>query len=130
MTLSKTQLRRMTKLLGEREAELRTKLDQTRPPPGQDRYDDIIGGVPDQADKSFARLTVDMDDAFAERAVTELRAIESARRLMDAGLFGTCVGCGESIEFERLEASPLTRRCLACQEAHERRLRQSPGGEQ
>jgi RNA polymerase-binding transcription factor DksA len=31
-----------------------------------------------------------------------------------------CVDCGASVGYERLEAYPTAKRCLACQQAHEK----------
>ena len=44
-------------------------------------------------------------------AVVEARA---ALRRLDEGTYGICDSCGRAIPFERLEAIPYARRCVAC----------------
>jgi|SRR5579862_1548423 len=46
---------------------------------------------------------------------TVLRLIEAALKRMVDGSFGICVGCGEEIQDERLQALPWTQFCLRCQ---------------
>lgn len=50
-----------------------------------------------------------------------LREVDSALARMDAGGFGICEACDESIEAERLAADPLVRLCLGCLSPAERR---------
>lgn len=49
-------------------------------------------------------------------------AVEAAGRIAN-GTYGICQTCGEKISQRRLQAVPLTRFCLACQEAREQRSR-------
>ncbi|HLH46560.1 MAG TPA: TraR/DksA C4-type zinc finger protein [Acidimicrobiales bacterium] len=53
------------------------------------------------------------DLALLDRAEQQLADIESALGRLDAGVYGTCEVCGTPIERERLEASPVARRCAA-----------------
>jgi DnaK suppressor protein len=48
-----------------------------------------------------------------------LSLINGALRRIEAGSFGECSGCGQSIGRKRLEAMPWTRYCLRCQEEAE-----------
>jgi sigma-B regulation protein RsbU (phosphoserine phosphatase) len=41
-----------------------------------------------------------------------LQEVDAALRRMDAGTFGLCESCGDTVEAERLLADPLTRFCL------------------
>lgn len=52
--------------------------------------------------------------AFVEQARERLAAAEAALARMDAGTYGTCERCGEQIPEARLEARPLSVRCVAC----------------
>ena len=44
----------------------------------------------------------------------DLDAIERAAKRLEAGTYGRCLRCGESIPAERLEALPAAETCLAC----------------
>ena|SRR5579872_1336696 len=46
---------------------------------------------------------------------TVLRLIEAALRRIADGSFGTCVGCGNEVQDQRLQALPWTQFCLRCQ---------------
>ena len=66
-----------------------------------DRDDDVA------RDHETARLASDLArDAIAD--------IERALGRMDDGTYGTCARCQRPIPFERLEAIPQSRHCVAC----------------
>ncbi|CAL9276922.1 MULTISPECIES: TraR/DksA family transcriptional regulator [Streptomyces] len=44
-----------------------------------------------------------------------LKEIDEAFARIDAGTYGTCMGCGKPVPGERLEILPYTRYCVACQ---------------
>ncbi len=52
--------------------------------------------------------------ACAGRAREAIEDIQHALDRLRAGTYGTCEACGASIPFERLEAIPQTRLCVAC----------------
>ncbi|MFN2433294.1 MAG: TraR/DksA family transcriptional regulator [Gemmatimonadota bacterium] len=58
---------------------------------------------------------------FASKEGRQLLSIDAAlRRLYGSDrAFGQCEGCGQEINWERLEAVPHTRFCLACKAAEE-----------
>jgi RNA polymerase-binding transcription factor DksA len=49
--------------------------------------------------------------ASANEALDDVR---DALERLEAGTYGTCEGCGRAIPFERLEAIPHARLCVAC----------------
>jgi DnaK suppressor protein len=59
--------------------------------------------------------------ALDEQGRRELEAIQAALARLDAGTYGLCDTCGETISAARLTAMPMAQRCVACQE----RLEQS-----
>jgi len=76
----------------------------------------------DQHETAFESLTVDVD-VGAERELARIAAarsadvivdIEHALDRLDDGSFGVCESCGRRIPFERLEAIPHARYCVAC----------------
>lgn len=59
-------------------------------------------------------LERELADAGAQRARDALVEIDRAMERLDAGTFGRCEACGVSVPFERLEAIPSARFCVAC----------------
>jgi DnaK suppressor protein len=59
--------------------------------------------------------------ALDEQGRRELAAIQAALARMDAGTYGICDVCGETISAARLQAMPMARRCVVCQERLEHR---------
>lgn len=51
--------------------------------------------------------------ALASSLAEQLDEVNTALHRLDAGTYGVCEVCGESIARERLEAMPATARCIA-----------------
>jgi RNA polymerase-binding protein DksA len=58
--------------------------------------------------------------ALDEQSRREVEEIQAALSRLEAGTYGTCEACRETISPERLEALPMARRCIDCQERLER----------
>jgi DnaK suppressor protein len=97
-------------------AEIRDTLQRT----GDERYSQLAGQVHDAGEESLADLLVDVNQAEIARDVREIRDIDAAQRRIANGSYGICLDCDESIVRERLEAYPTAKRCLKCQQKHER----------
>jgi DnaK suppressor protein len=63
--------------------------------------------------------------ALDEQGRREMEAIQAALARIDAGTYGNCETCGETISAARLTAMPTARRCVACQERLEHRRTQA-----
>ena len=61
-----------------------------------------------------------VDEVTHAHAAAELEQIAAALRRVEAGTYGQCEDCGETIDERRLRALPATRYCTACQAIHER----------
>jgi len=72
-------------------------------------------------EQSIARLLARLD----ERGNAELRAIDRALILIEAGAYGRCEDCDEPIPVERLEVLPVATTCVFCASARERDSRQA-----
>jgi DnaK suppressor protein len=59
--------------------------------------------------------------ALDEQGRREMAAIQAALARIDAGTYGICDTCGETISTARLTAMPMARRCVSCQERLEHR---------
>jgi len=117
-TLNQQQTSHLRNLLAQREHALREEI--RREIDLQDDYVQLASEVPDPGDLSFANLSIDLGNAAVTRDMTELRAIELARKKIDNQTYGECSECGYPIPFDRLEAMPAAQRCAPCQENHER----------
>jgi len=73
-------------------------------------YLDIASAAADQAFKMQIR----------SRESRLIRKIQSALERLDTGEFGICESCGEDIAFRRLEARPVTTKCIDCKIEEER----------
>ncbi len=82
-------------------------------------------------DDPVSAEAADDPNALHERHVVESIAaqrsqigeeIAEAIARIDAGTYGRCHACGIAIPFERLEAIPYSRFCIACQTRPPRRL--------
>jgi RNA polymerase-binding transcription factor DksA len=74
----------------------------------------------DIGDQSVGDMLADLNLAIVDRHVEEVRAIDAARLRLRQGGYGTCVDCGQELEFARLSAFPTALRCVPCQDQHER----------
>lgn len=106
--------------LRERWLALREEIRNTLLRADAEKYADIAGEVHDLEDESLADLLTDVTHAEIGRDVEEIRDIEAALQRLASGTYGICVRCGNSIDRERLNAYPTAKRCLPCQELHER----------
>jgi RNA polymerase-binding transcription factor len=61
------------------------------------------------------------DIALVSRDLAELANVEQGLARLAEGSYGECPDCGNAIPYARLVAYPAARRCVACQEAAERR---------
>ena len=71
--------------------------------------------------ESSAEGLRDVNTALLSHHRDEVIGIRQALKRLEAGTFGVCTQCGETITTERLQASPAAARCLECQAAAESR---------
>lgn len=115
--LSKAQLDRLKSQLQERNTVLREEIRAGLDDAGEARLAREVGDLQDQA---VASLLDDVRIADIERDVAELRDVEAALDRLERAEYGMCEDCGERVPYKRLLAFPTARRCLECQERHER----------
>jgi RNA polymerase-binding transcription factor DksA len=68
----------------------------------------------DSAERAVESENDEVLEEFGQVGEGELRGIDAALDRLHAGTFGTCVGCGEPISVERLNAVPHTPFCKDC----------------
>jgi DnaK suppressor protein len=69
----------------------------------------------DSADRRVISLSKEALFERSSQRRTVLGLIEAALKRIADGSFGTCVGCGDEIQDQRLQALPWTQFCLRCQ---------------
>jgi DnaK suppressor protein len=92
------------------QARLVEELGETIVAPGQMTY----GSQAAAATQVFEQQR---DLALRDRATQQLELVDAALRRIDAGTYGTCLGCGRPIAPARLEALPWAAHCIDCQAA-------------
>jgi RNA polymerase-binding protein DksA len=103
--------------------EVREELENS----GEQHRIDLLNREPgDSGDESMASTMADFNLAVVDRHVHAVRDIEAALRRVKDEAYGVCIGCGDTIGFARLQAYPTAKRCIVCQEKHEREYAQ-PG---
>lgn len=85
-----------------------------------ERYADAAAQVRDTKDQAEIVSLTNINHAEVERDLEELRDIDGALQRIVAGTYGICVTCGAQIAPQRLSAYPAAKRCLGCQQLHER----------
>ena len=106
--------------LRDRATQLRDELQRTRAKSVDETPSNVAERARDSEDDSFATLIVDTNLTEMERDVEELRMIDSALQRINAGTYGDCADCGQTIPLARLEAEPTAERCIQCQELYEK----------
>ena len=69
----------------------------------------------DSADRCVISLSKEALFERSSQRRTVLGLIEAALKRIADGSFGICVGCGDEIQDQRLQALPWTQFCLRCQ---------------
>jgi RNA polymerase-binding protein DksA len=72
------------------------------------------------AETASVTLDREIDYSLEENAEHVLAAIDEALRKIEAGTFGKCARCGQSIAEARLEAMPYAALCIDCKRLEER----------
>ncbi len=76
----------------------------------------------DPADMAANAYTKELLISMSANDRKLLELIDEALGRIEAGEYGDCVNCGESVQEKRLEAVPWARYCLKCQDLQERGL--------
>lgn len=89
-------------------------------PADQHRIDLLNREPGDVGDESVADALADFNVARLDRQIQQMRDIDAAFQRIKEGAYGVCIDCGNDIGFKRLQAYPTAKRCIVCQEKHER----------
>lgn len=71
-------------------------------------------------DRAMAQSNQAMKLRIRSRESRLIKKLRLAIERIDAGVYGECELCGEPISLKRLEARPVTTKCIDCKEEEER----------
>src|SRR5689334_4871858 len=121
--LSPSQLAELDAALRARQQALRADIAAMLRTQDDPRLVGLRNRMEDTDDWAVADAMAAHDITLVSRDLAELANVEQALRRLDDGSYGECVDCGNAIPYARLAAYPAAKRCVACQEADEKRLR-------
>lgn len=124
--LTPEQLAKLRTMIDDRYEALSAEIHQDAARSRDETHGELAGPVTDSGDKATADLISDLDSAELDRDLGELRRLEAAQEKLAGGSYGTCMDCGDEIDFERLLVQPAALRCLDCQRVHERTYTHPP----
>ena len=123
--LTQSQLDQLAKRLNEdNQALLREVRDELENSGDQHRIDLLNSEPGDTGDESMANALADFNVAILGRNIQGMRDIEAAFQRIKDGEYGVCIDCGDDVGLDRLLAYPTAKRCIVCQEKHEREYAQ------
>lgn len=119
-TVQQTHYAELDRQLRERRETVRAAIQSGLQAMGQQQLASEVG---DLEDRALASWVQDLREADLRHDAQELADIDAALARMASDSYGVCVDCGDEIPLPRLRAYPTAKRCLACQEVHEKRKR-------
>jgi len=105
------ELAELRQILVDRQRTIQIDIDERRRLGRANRNNEVS----DMVDMSDASIEEEMAFALLDMRATLLTRIEGALARLDAGNYGTCIQCGESISTGRLRALPFAVRCRDCE---------------
>ena len=118
--LQDSQLRQLKQLLDTQYESLWKEIGAQLGESARERFLQVAGEAQDIEDRSFADLIGDLNVSMIDKHVQETRDINAALIRIGKGTYGICEDCGQHVDFERLLANPTARRCVRCQDVHEK----------
>lgn len=123
--LTKQQLADFESQLAERQSELLAQLRGEIGNADAQREAQAGEGALDAADQAQTDTMTLREQGMAGHYGEELADVQAARARIAGGEFTVCVACDSAISEARLRAYPTAKRCLQCQQVHERRVKQA-----
>lgn len=123
--LSPSQIDQLSKKLNEDYQVLLREVREELENSGNQHRIDLLNREPgDSGDESLATALADFNLTLLDRHIDAMRDIEAALQRIRQGEYGVCIDCGAEVSFARLMAYPTAKRCIVCQEQHEKRFAQ------
>ena len=100
-----------------------TRLREISRPDELEELPASLGSIFDDVDKIQIDQTREMGLMTKGRLVQRANRLVSALKRVEAGTYGECMECGDTIKAARLKALPEVETCLICQDQIERMSR-------
>jgi RNA polymerase-binding transcription factor DksA len=120
-TLTPGQRSALEAALRTRQRELRADIAAQLKTQDDPRLVGLRNRMEDTDDWAVADAMAAQDITLVSRDLAELANVEQALGRVADGSYGECVDCASPIPYARLAAYPAASRCVACQEAAEKR---------
>jgi len=124
--LSPSDLARLRSALESRRQALRSEARAQMQGSGDDRVVGLANRIGETDDWAVADALAELDIGQVRHTLAELAEVDGALARMRDGSYGECVDCGTAIAPARLFAYPAARRCIACQQAWEKKAAGPP----
>ena len=95
-------------------AELETRLDELQARLSSIKADVTKSHSGDSAEQAQERENDEVVDAIGNETALSIKVIQAALGRIEAGTYGLCESCGETISEARLKAIPEATQCLSC----------------
>lgn len=119
-SLTEQQIATLKTGLDNRSRELSAEIRAELAASDDEQHRNLANAAANSNGESLDRAFVDVEVALIDRQVKELRDIEAARQRMHNGAYGTCADCEEAVPYARLLAYPIAKRCITCQQEHDK----------
>lgn len=101
----------LKRMLEDERARIKAQLDHQDP-----RDSEQVGYGNHMADDATEAFEQARDLTVRTQLEDTLQEIEDALVKFEHGTYGTCEGCGQTIDWARLEAKPEARLCIQCKQ--------------
>ncbi len=124
--LSPSDRERLRSALESRRQTLRNEARAQMQGSGDDRVVGLANRIGETDDWAVADALAELDIGQVRHTLAELAEVDAALARMRDGTYGECLDCGTTIAAARLFAYPAARRCIACQQAFEKKAAGPP----
>jgi RNA polymerase-binding transcription factor DksA len=124
--LSSSDIARLKTALEARRKALRDEVKAQMQGSGDDRVVGLANRIGETDDWAVADALAELDIGQVRHTLAELADVDAALARIRDGSYGECLDCGTTIAPARLFAYPAARRCIACQQAWEKKAAGPP----
>ena len=107
------------------EAELARIVNETREEMSPEHKASFID-IAEASGDAIADAFVDTENAIIGIHLEKARDLNAALDRIQMGVYGICIDCGEKVDSKRLAAYPTAKRCIECQNQHNKKYASEP----
>ena len=114
MNMSQKQIDELKRKMEEELARIVNETREEMSPELKVSYEDVA----DDSGEAVADTFVDTENAIIGIHLEKARDLNAALDRIQMGVYGICIDCGKEIDSKRLIAYPVAKRCIECQNQH------------